>query len=430
MIDSKKIINRWALYDWANSVYSLVISSTVFPLFWGAIFKVANQESVTIGTLVISKESLISYVTALSFLTVALLTPLLSGVADYLGNKKFFLKLFCTTGALSCCMLYFFSFDAIWIGLIFYFLALVGFCGSLVYYNAYLPEIAPPEQQDAVSAKGFSFGYVGSVLLLIICLALILSVPDSEKIQMMRSTFVLVGLWWLIFGHYSIAALPNLKANEQWKHSLWQEGFLELQKVYFQLQKTTVLKSYLWAFFVYSMAVQTIMLVAAYFGEKEIAWQNDSAKTTGLIVSILLIQLIAIMGAFFTSKVSNKIGNIKTLMVLVALWILICAYAYQIKLPTEFYTAASLVGLVMGGIQSLSRSTFSKLLPETTDTASFFGFFDIAEKLGIVIGMFSYGFIADITGKMQNAILFMGIVFFAGFLLLLKTLRLQQKQLA
>ncbi len=423
---SKKLLNAWAFYDWANSVYSLVISSSIFPLYYGALFRIKGIEEVVLFGQSIRSESLISYVTALGFLIVAFISPLLSGIADYMGNKKWFLKFFCYMGALSCMGLYFFSLDNIIFSLFIYMLALIGFWGSLVFYNSYLPDIAFAEQQDKVSAKGYSMGYIGSVILLLLNLVMVLKFDwfgFESEVPAMQFSFVLVGLWWIGFSQYSYKYLPSFDNQNRLNKEVFFDGFKELKKVWIQLNDNIALKRYLVAFFVYSMAVQTVMIAAAYFGEKEIDWGSDSKRVSGLITSILLIQLIAVLGAYLTSKASAKFGNIQTLIVINAIWMVICGCAYFVKTPQEFYFVASFVGLVMGGIQSLSRSTYSKLLPNTEDTTSFFSFYDVAEKIGIVIGMFIYGYIADVTGKVQNAILFLIVFFFVGLLLLLRVPR-------
>jgi len=428
----KKVLNAWAFYDWANSVYALVISSSIFPLFYGALFRLESKESADFFGIETPSESIISYVTAIGFLIIAFCSPLLSGVADYLGSKKFFLKLFCTIGSVSCMMLYFFNLENLYAGLFFYMLALIGFWGSLVFYNSYLPDIALPEQQDAISAKGYSLGYIGSVILLIINLAMIMKSElfgFSNALEAMKVSFVLVGIWWLGFSQISYRRLPDFRNDRKISKEVVWAGFRELKRIFNELKEYPVLKGYLKAFFVYSMAVQTVMIIAAYFGEKEVQWKDDDQRQMGLIVSILLIQIIAVLGAVLTSRMSNRIGNLKALIVINVAWVFICICAYFVVKPVEFYVVAGMVGLVMGGIQSLSRSTYSKLLPETRDTTSFFSFYDVTEKIGIVIGMIVYGIIAQITGKMQNSILFLVLFFIVGIFLLVAALRKQQKQL-
>ena len=424
---SRKLLNAWAFYDWANSVYSLVISSAIFPLFYGALFRVADIEKVTIFGGEIARSPLIIYTTSAAFLFIAIITPLISGIADYLGNKKMFMKFFCYLGGLSCIGLYWFSLENIYLGLGCYFFGLVGFWVSFAINNSYLPDIAYPEQQDGVSAKGFSMGYVGSVILLLFNLAMVMK-PDFfgiesdatevAEIKAMKYSFLTVGIWWIAFSQYTFRYLPKGYKKEGKRDHVILNGFKELKSVWHQLGGEVRLKRYLGAFFVYSMAVQTVMLIAAYFGEEEILWGSDTQRTTGLIVSILVIQIVAILGATLTALASQRFGNIKTLIVVNILWIMICIYAYFVITPMDFYIAAGCVGMVMGGIQALSRSTYSKFLPETTDTASFFSFYDVSEKIGIVIGTFLYGAVAHYSGSMRNAIIFLGLFFLVGMFLL------------
>ena len=418
---SKKLLNAWAFYDWANSVYTLTIASSIFPIFYSALF-ISEIKTVYAFGLELKSTALITFVTAFTFLVVAFTSPLLSGIADYVGNKKNFLKFFCYVGSAGCIGLYWFSLDHIYLSILFYFMGLIGYWGSLVFYNSYLPDIAFPEQQDGVSAKGFSLGYFGSVLLLLLNLAMVMSQEDGEsKIQMMRYSFITVGIWWVLFSQYSFYWLPKgTSSGHKVTKAVVFNGFKELRLVWKDLKQNLRLKRYLYAFFVFSMAVQTIMLVAVYFGEEEIAWGNDEAKTTGLIVSILVIQIVAVLGAVLTSKASAKFGNIKTLIFVNCIWMCLCFYAYFMQTPMQFYIAASMVGFVMGGIQALARSTYSKFLPETEDTTSYFSFYDVAEKIGIVIGMIIFAFIDQITGSMRNGILFLFVFFLAGIILLFR----------
>ena len=428
---SKKLLNAWAFYDWANSVYTLTIASTIFPIFYGTLNFIDGDRVQAFG-LEIKNTALISFVTAFTFFVVALTSPILSGVADYIGNKKAFMKFFCYLGGIGCIGLNWFSLDYIHLSLLFYFFGLMGYWGSLVFYNSYLPDIAYPKQQDRVSAKGFSMGYIGSVLLLVINLTMVMKpewfgitgTPEETAVKAMRYSFITVGLWWMLFSQYTFYVLPKGVSNgHKVTKDVLMNGFKELNLVWQALKQNLVLKRYLYAFFVYSMAVQTIMLVATYFGEQEIAWGTDQQKTMGLIVSILVIQIVAILGAVLTSRASEKFGNIKTLIAINFIWMVLCFAAYFVTQPIEFYVTASFVGLVMGGIQSLSRSTYSKFLPETKDTTSYFSFFDVSEKVGIVIGMVIYGTIDQVTGSMRNAIVFLFIFFLIGIILLFRVLK-------
>ncbi|MFD2518988.1 MFS transporter [Salinimicrobium flavum] len=429
---SKKLLNAWAFYDWANSVYSLVIASTVFPIFYGALTIVKNERGEIISDRVqllgfdFNNDSLISYVTASAFLLVAIMSPFLSGIADYVGNKKNFLKFFCYLGALSCIGLFWFDLENLIFGLTCYFFALVGFWGSLVFYNSYLPDIAFPEQQDKVSAKGFSMGYIGSVVLLVLCLVMIMNYEMfgfEDAGFPTRLSFVLTGVWWIGFSQITYYYLPKGNKKQRLTNDVLFNGFKELKLIWNSLQHNPQLKKYLRAFFVYSMAVQTVMLIATYFGIEEVNWAGKDS-TVGLIISILLIQLVAIAGAMATSRLSARLGNITTLIIVNVIWIFICVYAFFVETPFQFYIAAGLVGLVMGGIQTLSRSTYSKMIPEgTLDTASFFSFYDVSEKIGIVIGMVLYGVVAQVFGSIRYSILFLTAFFLIGVFLLLKVPR-------
>nr|WP_321222696.1 MFS transporter [uncultured Psychroserpens sp.] len=417
---SKKLLNAWAFYDWANSVYTLTIASSIFPLFYASLF-LTKDELVAAFGYEMKQETLITLVTAFTFLVVALLSPILSGIADYVGNKKNFMKFFCYVGSIGCIGLYFFDRNYIHLSLLFYFMGLIGYWGSLVFYNSYLPDIAYPEQQDRISARGFSMGYIGSVLLLIANLVMVMT-QDTEEgaIKMMKYSFVTVGVWWALFSQYTFYILPKgTSSGHKVTRAILFNGFRELRLVWSQLKQNLRLKRYLYAFFVFSMAVQTIMLIATYFGEKEITWASDDQKIQGLIVSILVIQLVAILGAVLTSRASYKFGNIKTLIVINFIWMCLCFYAFFMETPLQFYIAAGLVGLVMGGVQSLGRSTYSKFLPETDDTTSYFSFYDVAEKIGIVIGMLIFAIVSEYW-SMRYGILFLFLFFLIGIVLLFR----------
>jgi UMF1 family MFS transporter len=416
----KKLLNAWAFYDWANSVYTLTIASAVFPIFYEALFS-DRDHYIDVFGLHLKNSALISFITAAAFLVVSFISPLLSGIADYVGNKKSFMKFFCYVGALSCMGLYWFDLENIYVGLAFYFLGLLGYWGSLVFYNSYLPDIAFEEQQDRISAKGYSLGYIGSVLLLAINLWMIMGAEnDAARMEAMRYSFVMVGVWWILFSQYTYYYLPkgSKETGQKLTKAVVFNGFKELKKVWALLQENIPLKRYLGGFFVSSMAVQTVMLVATYFGAQEIQWSSKEESTIGLIICILLIQIVAVFGALLTSYASSKRGNIPTLIFINAIWAVFCALAYFITLPIHFYVMATIVGFVMGGIQALSRSTYSKLLPETEDTASFFSFYDVAEKVGIVIGMCVYGIIDQITGSPRAAIVILAIFFVTSIFLL------------
>ncbi len=412
---SKKIINGWAMYDWANSVYNLVITTTFFPAYYAAVTsleKFPNGISF-LGRHFVNTE-LKDYILAFGFLVIAFLSPILSSIADYKGNKKNFMRFFCYLGAVSCSLMFFFDKDHVTLGLMCFMFAGIGFYGSQVFYNSYLPEIAAEKDMDKISAKGYSLGYIGSVLMQLIGFGLVVLMPDNPL--PLKITFLLVGIWWVCFAQITFNVLPiSSKKERSEKTHVLMNGFKELKIVWDQLKHIPVLKRYLTAFFFYSMGVQTVMLVAIDFGIKELKLPNEK-----LIITAVIIQLVAIAGAFIMSGLSARFGNIKILLFTVLLWIGICIAGYFITTETHFYIIASLVGLVMGGIQSLSRSTYSKFMPETKDTASFFSFYDVTEKLAIVIGLFTFGFIEGVS-SIRQSILSLVVFFVLGFVFLLFT---------
>jgi len=429
---SKKLIGAWALYDWANSVYSLVISSAIFPIYYSQ-YVFSQTNSVEILNLDINKDTLISSVSAISFLLIAFLSPLLSGIADFIGNKKIFMKFFVYMGSLSCIGLYWFELETIEISLLFYTLGLIGFWGSLVYYNSYLTDITYPNQTNKVSAKGYTMGYIGSVILLLINLIMINFYETfgfESEIAAMKSSFAIVGIWWLSFSQYSFYHLPiGNKGVKVPKNIIWN-GFRELKGVYKFIRTSKRFTRFLLAFFIFSFSLQTVLYIASYFGVSEIEWASSSEQTSGLIISILLIQIVAIGGAYFFTKMAQKYGNILVLTFAIFLWGAVCLYAYFIKTPIQFYMIAGLVGLLMGGTQPVARATYSLFIPDTKDTTSFFSFYDVTEKIGIVFGMIFYAAAAQITGSVRFSVIIFMFFFFMGALLLTRVPRIDKNKLA
>jgi UMF1 family MFS transporter len=427
--NQKNVLNAWAFYDWANSVYNLVITSTIFPIFYSAVAvhhkaQVHGEEVGMVeffGRTFINTE-LYSYVFSASFLVVVILAPLLSGIADYSGTKKSFLKFFCYLGSISCIALYFFDPAHLEWSMLAVFMASIGFWGSIVFYNAYLPEIATTDMHDRISARGFSMGYIGSVLLLV-------SVLLAKQAWGMdiRYAFLAVGIWWAGFAQYTYANLPSDIYQREKKirdKQYLYRGFLELRKVWREVKDNKTITRFLSAYFIYNMGIQTVMLMAVIFASQEINWPIDSATgekdTSGLIISIILIQLVAIGGAISMSRLSKWWGNVRVLQIAISIWILICVIAYQIHEPSSFYALAAMVGFVMGGSQSLSRSTYSKMLPETEDHASYFSFFDVLEKIGLVIGPACFGLINGFSGQMRLSVLLITGFFVFGLFLLFR----------
>ena len=432
----KKVINAWAMYDWANSVYNLVITTTFFPIYFTAVTKQAyGEETVPFLGRTFKNSSLYDYALAAAYAITVLLLPILSSIADSRGNKKRFMQFFCYLGALSCCAMFFFRGEQpnVGWGIGCLMLASIGYVGSLVFYNSYLPEIAAPEDRDRISAKGFSMGYIGSVLLQLIGFGLVVYFSGKgDNWSGPLYTFLLVGIWWMGFAQIPFRRLPPGKpAVEDHNKNFLTEGFIELRKVWREVKLMPVLKQFLMSFFFYSMGVQTVMLAATLFGSSVLKLPD-----TNLIVTVVLIQLVGVIGAIGMARLSSRFGNVQVLIGAVIFWILVCVSAYFIANLAEqggnaeyyFYGLAVAVGLVMGGIQAISRSTYSKFMPETKDTASFFSFYDVTEKVAIVIGMLSFGLIDERLG-MKNSVLSLVVFFCIGLYGLALTLYKQKKNL-
>lgn len=428
MKENKKVQNAWAMYDWANSAYNLVITSTIFPAYYIAVTGGDSGKKVSFFGWQVGNSTLLEYSLAFAYFIIALLSPVLSAMADYKGNKKFYMKCYCYIGGLACMSLYFFKPGNIELGILCSMMAAIGYCGSLVFYNSYLPDIAVPEQQDRLSAKGFTYGYIGSVILQLICFVFIFS-DFRDSTFAPRLSFLLVGVWWIAFAQISFRYLPEGKPGVTVKSlNVLTGGFKELHKVWNEAKRRPKLKAYLLAFFFYSMGVQTVMLAATIFGSKEVKKLVDgkwvAMEAQDLIPAILLIQIVAIAGAMLMARLSKKWGNMQVLLGVVVLWIGICIAAYYTYTNVQFYILAVCVGLVMGGIQSLSRSTYSKLLPAgTQDTTSFFSLYDVMEKMSIVLGMFSFALIEHLLESMRYSIVALILFFVLGMIMLVITLR-------
>ncbi len=442
---SKKVINAWCMYDWANSAYNLVITSTIFPAYYEAVTRghAGNNEVRFLGRDFVN-TALYNYALGAAFILVALMSPVLTSIADTRGNKKQFLRFFCVLGSLSCAFLYFFtptelpggdivlSSQALHLGITCMVLSCIGFWGSLVFYNSYLPDLVPPRLRDRISARGYTWGYIGSVLLQIICF-LFVFFPETfglhsafeQNYMPARISFVLVAAWWLGFALIPFRYLPSGNSRQApGRINVFKAGFRELKKVLEQIRRLPVLKRFLFSFFWYSAGIQTIFLAATPFGAKEL-----HLPTTKLIVTIMIIQLVAIPGAILISRLSERIGNILTLMWTTLVWVIICAAGYFITTDIQFYILGAAVGLVMGGIQSLSRSTYANLMPKTSDSASFFSFYDVTEKIALVVGMFSFGYMEELTGSMRNSVLTLMSFFIIGLFSLGWTMYSQKKRL-
>jgi UMF1 family MFS transporter len=418
--NNSRLINAWSSFDWANSVYNLIVTTAIFPIYYlGTTQEAFGGEMVEFFGFTIKNSVLYSYAISLSFLVIVFISPVLSGIADYGGMKKRFMQFFTYLGSLACIGLYFFTGENIEYGIACSVFASIGFAGSLVFYNGFLPEVASKDKMDNVSARGFAMGYIGSVILLVINLVLYQKYEAfgfESGTSATRFGFILVGFWWLGFSQIAFYYLKDQSTGKSIGLHILGNGTKELKKVWQVVKNKEVMKRFLYSFFLFSMGVQTVMLLAPLFADKEIGMGADE-----MIYIVLILQILAIGGAFFFAWLSKMKGNGFAISSTLLIWIFICISGYFMQDKLSFYSLAAFLGFVMGGIQSMSRSTYSKLIPsETQDTASYFSFYDITEKLAIVIGSLSYGFIDQVTGSMRYSMVFMSLFFIVGFVLLQK----------
>lgn len=416
--NSPRLINAWASYDWSNSVYNLIVTTAIFPVFYESVTKEAfGGEMVQFFGLTISSGVLFTYAISLSFLIVVFSSPILSGIADYTGSKRRFMQFFTYLGSIACMGLFFFEGPNIEYGIICSVLASVGYAGALVFYNGFLPEIVTPDRMDSVSARGFTFGYVGSIILLLANLALLM-MPETFGFESTKTAtqfgFLLVGIWWMGFAHIAFYYLKDRPTPHSFDRSILGRGVNELKVIGKKVSQRSVLKRFLSAFFAYSMGVSTVMLLAPLFASKVVG-----IESTEMIVIVLILQVLAIVGAILFAWISKKSGNRLAISLILGIWVGVCIASYFLTAKIGFYGLATLIGVGMGGIQSVSRATYSRLIPKgTIDTASYFSFYEVTEKSAIVIGTFSFGLINQLTGSMRNSMLFMALFFAIGFLIL------------
>lgn len=416
----KKTIKAWCMYDWANSVYNLVINTAIFPIYYAAVTTTeTNGDKVIFLGFELVNSVLYSYALAFAYLLSAALLPLLSGIADYTGKKKIFLKVFTYLGALSCMGMFFFTSHTLEWGILCVVFACLGYSSSLVFYDAFLPEIASEEETDRISGLGYAYGYGGSALMMIVSLVIIqmhdlFGLANSGIAT--RIVFLLVGIWWIGWAQIPFKKLPETVIKRKTKGKILLNGYKEIKSVFNSLKGLKDMKLYLISFFFFNMGVKTIMLLATLFGSKELGMKSGQ-----LIPVLLIIQFVGMAGSILFAKVSEMKGNKFSLNVMIIAWIAVCVFAYTVEYVNQFYAMAVVVGLIMGGIQALSRATFSKLIPkDTKDHTSYFSFFDVTFHLSIVIGTFSYGLIEQLTGSMRNSTLALASFFILGLLFLSK----------
>jgi MFS transporter, UMF1 family len=421
LMNDKRTMNGWAFFDCANSSYSLVISSAVFPAYFAA----TAPDNIPFLGMNIPSSAILAYAVTIAYLVIAVSSPILSGIADFGGKRKLFMTAFTVLGAVACMAMFWMVGREHWqIGFWGYVVATIGYAGGVVFNNSYLPIIATEDRFDWLSARAFTFGYIGSVFLLLINLVMILNYKElgfADVSIPTRIAFLMVGVWWLSF-----AQIPRLRLPPDSKKPLTMaavsSGWAEFKGVFEVVKRNQNLKNYLLSYFFFDAGVQCVLFMATIFAAKVLNFE-----TPELIQIVLILQVVAALGAWVFAKVSAVKGNLWSIAVMLVVWIGICVAAYLVANKMQFYILGAVLGAVMGGIQSLSRSTYSKLIPaDTEDVTSFFSFYDVTDKVAVVVGTFAFGFIDQLTGDIRNSTLALALFFIAG-LILIKNVKMPQK---
>lgn len=397
----------WILYDWANSAYSMTVTSAILPIYFTAMVTAAGKTSSDATTLW-------GYTNSIASIIVALLSPVLGAWADQIGMKKKLFTIFSFMGIIFTGLLGIVPYGKWVILMIFYILTVLGFSLGNVFYDSFLTDVTEDERMDQVSTTGFALGYIGSTIPFILCMALIilsqkeiipLSVNLSTKIS-----FIITALWWFFF------TLPMYRDVEQTygiqkvqNHPL--RVFGDLKKSFIKILGHKRAFYFLLAYFFYIDGVDTIIKMATSYGTAL------GLSATVLLAVLLLTQFVAFPFAIIYGKLSNKYGPKAMIYVGVVIYTIICIYAYFIKTPRDFFILAFLVGTSQGGIQAISRSYFARLIPKKNSN-EYFGFYNIFGKFAAIMGPFLVGFITQITGEVRNGVLSLIVLFILGFIFL------------
>lgn len=399
----------WVFYDWANSAYSIVIVTAIFPLY----FKAAATEA---GIAASTSTAYWGYANSIATLLVSILAPILGTIADFKGFKKRFFIFFSGLGIIFTFILALIPHDQWLILLGIFILTSVGFAGANIFYDAFLVDVTNEDRMNRISANGFALGYIGSTIPFVLCIALILmaqqdiiplSVPVASQLA-----FAITALWWGLF------TIPMLKNVEQ-KYYIERVAnpvrmsFKRLYETLKNIKAYRALFLFLLAYFFYIDGVHTIFTMATAFGS------DMGIDSTTLLLVLFMTQVVAAPFAVLFGKLGEKFTAKKMILVGIIIYIIICIYAYFMKTSLDFWIIAMLVGTVQGGVQALSRSYFAKLVPKESSN-EFFGFYNIFGKFAAIAGPVLVGATAQITGNTSSGVFSLIILFVIGGIILLR----------
>lgn len=420
MKNDKKIIFGWCMYDWANSAYGTTVVAALLQIYFAR--AVVGEAGVSIAGQTFSATALWGYMLGASALVVFLCAPVLGAIADFSAAKKKFLVGFAYTGSLFATLLYFCTAGDVGLTILLFVGSQVCFVAANVFYDAFLPQIATPERLDAVSSRGYAFGYVGGGLQYAIALALVArhDVIGINEAMAARIGIGMAGIWWAGWTLFTVKFVKESRLGEgrgtgnaqlQW-HDYLKIGISRTIATAKKVRRFKHLTLFLIAYLVYNDGIHTVSTMATIYGTQELG-----LSTTVLMVTLLAVQIIAIGGALVFSRIANLLGTKRTIMLTLLLWSGVVTYAYFTQTATEFFLLGAVVGLVLGGSQALSRSFYGAMIPEEA-SAEFYGFYSVFSKFSATFGPLTFAFIAQVTGNARLSIISLMVFFIVGLVLL------------
>ena len=421
MLNDRKQIFGWVMYDWANSAYITTVTVAVLPAYFASV--IIPAEGLTIGNTTYQATALWGFLISLSAFFVFIFAPILGAISDFSSSKKKFLMFFCYSGSLAACLLFFCKAGDIALTIGLFLIAQIGFVAANIFYDAFLPQIASEDKLDWVSGQGFAFGYIGGGLQFALSLGLIAahqSLGISAELAA-RLAILMAGLWWGGFTLITFVYLKEVKATEElpkeYRHlpkwlAYTQVGLVRTVVTVRKVKLFRQMFMFLIAYLIYNNGIQTVITMATIFGKEELNFNTNT-----LMITLLMIQFVSILGALVFSKLASIISAKNALMITLVGWSVVVIYAYFLQTPTEYFILGGLVGLVMGGSQSLSRSFYGAMIPAKA-SAEFYGFYSVFNKGSAIFGPLLFGIISQVTGNARNSILSLIIFFIVGLVLL------------
>ena len=415
-MDRSRPVYAWAMYDFANSAYVTTVATALLPAYFAA---VVAPDGLRLGQTSIPAVSLWGYAVSLAAALVFVMAPVLGSVADRGGLRRRFLILSCVTGSVAAMLTGLCGPGDIALTLGLFICAHTAFNAGNTFYDAFLPDIAPPDQRDRVSSLGYAFGYAGGGLQLALALALVEghALLGLDKGQAVRLGMALAGAWWLGFALITFRGLPEPAGTDLTRPSwprMAADGFRGAWAALRMVMARPNLFQFLVAYLFYNDGVQTVISMATIYGQQEIGLSEGV-----LVLTLLGIQAVALVGAVLFARLAGRFGTKPALMLSLAGWIGIAVYGFSITTAQEYFALGVGVGLVLGGSQALSRSLFSQLVPPGAPTV-FFGFFSVLTKLSAVLGPLVFAVVRQTTGSARPAVLALVLFFIVGLALLMR----------